>query len=128
MKHASDKGLVSKIGKKKKALKLSSRKTNNPISKWAKDPNRRFTTEDPQFANDHMRRCSTSYVIGKMQTKMTTRHHYRPLRTAQSRTPATPSAGETGRQERSARRVQRGAATVQDGLAASCGTQATPTP
>jgi hypothetical protein len=77
----SDRGLISNIYKELK--KLDSREPNNPIKKIgnrAKTEN--FQLRNTKWLRSHLKKCSTSLVIRKMQIKTTLRFYLIPVKMA----------------------------------------------
>jgi hypothetical protein len=70
--YSSERGLISRIYKELK--KLSTKRTNNPNTKWAMPY---FLLKRSKMANKYMKKCLPSLVIREGQIKTTLRFHLR---------------------------------------------------
>jgi hypothetical protein len=78
--YTSEKKLITR--KYREVKKLNSLKINEPTKKWETELNRTLSKEEIQMVKKHMKKCSPSLAIKKMQIKTTLRFHLTPVRKA----------------------------------------------
>jgi hypothetical protein len=79
----SDRGLTSNIYKELK--KVDSRKSNNTIKKWGAELNEEFSPDEYRLTEKHLKKCSASLIIRKIQIKTTLRFHLTIVRMAKTK-------------------------------------------
>ena len=77
---ATHKGLISKYTNS--TYSSISKQNKEPNKKWVDDLNRHFFKEDIQMAKKHMKRCSSSLTIRKIQINTTMRNLLEEVRVA----------------------------------------------
>jgi hypothetical protein len=77
--YISDKGLITRIYRELK--KLNSPKINDPVKKWASEPNTAFLEEMCKWPKT-LKKSSPSLAIKEMQMKTILRFYFTPVRVA----------------------------------------------
>ena len=77
---ATDKGLISKIYKQ--LMQLYVKKNKQPKQKMGRRSKQTFLQRRHTDGQKHIKRCSTSLIIGEMQIKTTMKYHLTPVRMA----------------------------------------------
>jgi hypothetical protein len=94
----SDRGLISNIYKE--FNNLDSRNANNPIKKLCTELNKEFSTEEHRMAEKHLKICSTSLIIRKMQIKTTRNSTSHQSKWQRSKIQVTADANEVVKKEK----------------------------
>jgi hypothetical protein len=79
---------------------MNTRKTNNPIKKWATELNKEFLNEKYRMAEKHLKKCSASLIIRDMQIKTILIFNLTPVRMAKIKNHVTTDPGEDVEKEK----------------------------